>query len=58
MLYRYLILHGLQKLILAKLREMNSELAMGRRRRRQDVADKESQQVSAVGLVSSLWSSA
>ena len=48
----------LQKLIPAKLREMNSELAMGRRRRRQDVADEEAQQVSAVELVSSLWSSA
>ena len=57
MLYRYLILHGLQKLIPAKkLREMNSELAVGRRRHRQDVADEEAQQVSAVGLVSSLWS--
>ena len=59
MLHRYLILHGLQKLIPAKLRERYSELAAGRRRRRrQDVADEEAQQVSAVGLVSSLWSSA
>ncbi len=55
MLHRYLILHGLQKLIPAKLRETNSELAVGRRRRRQDVADEEAQQVSAVGLKSSLW---
>ena len=58
MLHRYLILHGLQKLIPAKLRERYSELSVGRRRRRQDVADKEAQQVSAVGLVRSLWSSA
>ena len=48
----------LQKLIPAKLREMNSELAVGRRRRRQDgAAEEERQQVSAVGLESSLWSS-
>ncbi len=52
-----LILHGLQKLIPAKFREKYSELAVGRRRRRQDVADEEAQQVSAVGLESSLWSS-
>ena len=47
MLHRYLILHGLQKLIPAKFREKYSELAVGRRRRRQDVADEEAQQVSA-----------
>jgi hypothetical protein len=53
-----LILHGLQKLIPAKFREKYSELAVGRRRRRQDgTAEEARQQVSAVGLVSSLWSS-
>ena len=59
MLHRYLILHGLQKLIPAKFREKYSELAVGRRRRRQDGAAEEEQhqQVSAVGLESSLWSS-
>ena len=58
MLHRYLILHGLQKLIPAKFREKYPELAVGLRRRRQDVAaDEEAQQVSAVGLESSLWSS-
>ena len=58
MLHRYLILHGLQKLIPAKFREKYSELAVGRRRRRQDGAsEEEQQQVSAVSLVSSLWSS-
>jgi hypothetical protein len=58
MLHRYLILHGLQKLIPAKFREKYSELALGRRRRRQDVAaDEEQQKVSAVGLESSLWCS-
>ena len=58
MLHRYLILHGLQKLIPANFREKDSELAVGRRRRRQDVAGEEAQQVSAVvGLESSLWSS-
>ena len=58
MLHRYLILHGLQKLIPAKFREKYPELAVGRRRRRQDVsADEEAQKVSAVGLESSLWSS-
>ncbi len=59
MLHRYLTLHGLQKLILAKFRERYPEkLAVGRRRRRQDVAaDEEAQMVSAVGLKSSLWSS-
>jgi hypothetical protein len=58
MFHRYLILHGLQKLIPAKFREKDSELAVGRRRRRQDVAGEEAQQVSAVGLLeSSLWSS-
>jgi hypothetical protein len=35
MLHHYLILHGLQKLIPAKFREKYSELALGRRRRRQ-----------------------
>jgi hypothetical protein len=39
MLHRYLILHGLQKLIPAKFREKYSELAVGHRRRRQDVAN-------------------
>ena len=59
MLHRYLILHGLQKkLIPAKYREEQyPELAVGRRRRRQDVAADEAQMVSAVGLESSLWSS-
>ena len=59
MLHRYLILHGLQKLIPAKFRERYPELALGRRRRRQDVAaDEEAQKVSAVvGLESSLWAS-
>jgi hypothetical protein len=58
MLHCYLILHGLQKLIPAKFREKYSELAVGRRRRRQDgPAEEGQQQVSAVGLVSSLWSS-
>ncbi len=58
MLHRYLILHGWQKLIPAKFRERYPELAVGRRRRRQDVAaDEETQKVSAVGLESSLWSS-
>ena len=57
-LHRYLILHGLQNLIPAKFREKYSELALGRRRRRQDVAaDEEQQKVSAVGLESSLWCS-
>ncbi len=38
--------------------EKYPELAVGRRRRRQDVADDdEAQMVSAVGLESSLWSS-
>jgi hypothetical protein len=58
MLHRYLILHGLQKWIPAKFREQYPELAVGRRRHRQDVAaDEEAQMVSAVGLESSLWSS-
>jgi hypothetical protein len=58
MLHRYLILHGLQKLISTKFREWHPELAVGRRQRRQDVAaDEEAQMVSAVGLESSLWSS-
>jgi hypothetical protein len=58
MLYRYLTLHCLQKLIPAKFREQYPELAVGRRRRRQDVAANEvAQIVSAVGLESSLWSS-
>ncbi len=58
MLHRYLIIHGLQKLIPAKFRKKYPELAVGRRRRRQDVAaDEEAQMVSAVGLESSLWSS-
>ena len=56
--HRYLILHGLQKLIPAKFREKYSELAVGRPRCRQDVAaDEGAQMVSAVGLESSLWSS-
>ena len=42
----------------AKFREKYLELAVGRRRRRQDVAaDEDAQMVSAVGLESSLWSS-
>ena len=55
-LHRYLILHGgLQKLIPAKFRERYPVLAVGRRRRRQDVAaDEEAQILSAVGLESSL----
>ena len=54
MLHRYLIL---QKLILAKFREKYPELAVGRRRRRQDVAaDEDAQMVSAVGLECSPWS--
>ena len=59
MLHRYIILHGLQKLIPAKFRERYPELAVGRRRRRHhDVATvEEAQMVSAVGLESSLWSS-
>ena len=57
MLHRYLILHGLQKLIPAKFREQYPKLAVGRRRRRQDVAADEAQMVSTVGLESSLWSS-
>ena len=58
MLHRYLILHGLQKLIPAKFREQYPELAVERRRRRQDVAANEvAEMVSAVGLESSLWSS-
>ena len=58
MLHRYLILHGLQKLIPAKFWEKYPELAVGSRRCRQDVAaDEEAQMVSAVGLESSLWSS-
>jgi hypothetical protein len=58
MLHRYLILHGLQKWIPAKFQEKYPELAVGRRRRRQDVAaDEDAQMVSAVGLESSLWSS-
>ena len=58
MLHRYLILHGLQKLIPTKFREQYSELAVGRRRRRQDVAANEfTQMVSTVGLESSLRSS-
>jgi len=48
----------LQKWIPAKFREQYPELAVGRRRHRQDVAaDEEAQMVSAVGLESSLWSS-
>jgi hypothetical protein len=58
MLHRYLILHGLQKLIPSKFREPYPELAVGRRRRRQDVAANEvAQMVSTVRLESSLWSS-
>jgi hypothetical protein len=56
MLHRCLILHGLQKLILAKFRKRYPELAVGRRRCRQDVAaNEEAQMVSAVGLESSPW---
>jgi hypothetical protein len=58
MLHRYLILHGLQKLIPAKFREQYPELAVGRRRRRQDVAANEAaQMVRTVRLESLLWSS-
>ena len=58
MLHRYLILNGLQKLIPAKFRERYSELAVGRRQRRQDVtANEEAQMASTVGLESLLWSS-
>ena len=58
MLHCYLILYGLQKLIPAKFREQYPELAVERRRRRQDVAANEvAEMVSAVGLESSLWSS-
>ena len=57
-LYRYLIIHGLQKQIPAKFREKCPELAVGRHRHRQDVAaDEAAQMISAVGLKSSLWSS-
>ena len=56
-LHRYFILHSLQKLIPAKFREQYPELAVGRRRQRQNVAADEVEQVSAVGLESSLWSS-
>ena len=55
-LHRYLILHGLQKLVPARFRKQYPELAVGRRRRRQYVAADEVEQVSAVGLESSLWS--
>jgi hypothetical protein len=52
MLHRYLILHGLQKLIPAKFREKYPELAVGRRRRRQDVtADEEAQEFSKITFV-------
>jgi hypothetical protein len=58
MLHRYLILHGfLQKLIPAKFRERYPKLAVDRHRRRQDMAADEVEQVSTVGLESSLWSS-
>jgi hypothetical protein len=60
MLYRYFILHGLQKWISAKFRrEQYTELAVvGRRRRRQDVAANEvAQIISTVGLENSLRSS-
>ena len=51
----FLILHGLQKLIPAKFQEQYPDLAVGRRRRRQDVAANEvAQIVSAVGLEISL----
>ena len=36
MLHRYLIIHGLQKLIPVKFREQYPELTVGRRHRRQD----------------------
>ena len=50
MLHRYLILHGLQKLIPAKFREKYSELAVGRRRRRPEgAAEEEQQQVRCSG---------
>jgi hypothetical protein len=50
-IHRYLILHGLQKLIPAKFREQYPELAVGRRRRRQDVAANEvAQMVRTVRL--------
>ena len=35
--------------------QLKTELAVGRRRRRHDVVVEEAQQVSAVGLESSLW---
>jgi hypothetical protein len=58
MLHRYLILHGLQKLIPAKFREQYPELAVGRRRHRQDMtANEVAQMASTVGLESSLWAS-
>jgi hypothetical protein len=58
MLHRYLVIHDLQKLIPAKFREQYPDLAVGRRRCRQDVAaDEAAQMVSTVGLESSLWSS-
>ena len=58
MLHRYLVIHDLQKLIPAKFREQYSDLAVGRRRCRQDMAANEAaQMVSTVGLESSLWSS-
>ena len=59
MLHRYLIIHGLQKLIPAKFREQYPELVAVGRRCRQDVvaANYEAQMVSTVGLESSLWSS-
>ena len=45
-------------MIPAKFRAKYPKLAVGRRRRRQDVAaDEDAQMVSAVGLESSLWSS-
>ena len=50
MLHRYLILHGLQKLIPSKFREQYPELAWVRRRRRQDVtANEVAQMVSYSG---------
>jgi hypothetical protein len=53
-----LIVRGLQTLIPAKFRELYPELAVGRRRRRQEAAvDGAEQMVSAVGLESSLWTS-
>ena len=54
-----IIIHGLQKLIPEeKFWEQYPELAVGRRRCRQDVAANEApQMVSTVGLKSSLWSS-